>query len=73
VAQRDSEPGGGLALTTTWMVDTVITDNHALMIPSDLPAAHYTLIVGLYDSDDPQQRLRTGETDHHLLTDIQVE
>src|SRR5690606_24426899 len=55
VAQRDSEPGGGLALTTTWPPDTPITDNQALMIPNDLAPAHYRLIIGLYNIDDPQQ------------------
>ena len=72
VAQRDSEPGGGLALTTTWPVDGAITDNHALIIPNDLPPAHYALIIGLYDSDDPQQRLKTGDADHLILSDIHI-
>ena len=73
VAQRDSEPGGGLALTTTWPVGETIADNHALIIPNDLPQTHYALIIGLYDSDDPQQRLYAGETDHLILSDIHIE
>src|SRR5690606_29227902 len=40
VAQRDSEPGGGLALTTTWTPGQTVIDNHALVIPGDLHAAH---------------------------------
>ncbi|NDJ61017.1 MAG: hypothetical protein GYB67_07820 [Chloroflexi bacterium] len=53
VAQRDSEPGGGLALTTTWTPGAAILDNHALLIPRDLPPGDYALIVGLYDLNDP--------------------
>ncbi len=57
VAQRDSEPGGGLALTTTWQPNQVIIDNHGILIPHDLPAGEYTLIVGMYDIADPATRL----------------
>jgi mannosyltransferase len=62
-AQRDSEPGGGLQLTTTWAVNEPVQDNHGLLIPNDLPAAHYVLIVGLYDLNAPAARLSAaGET-----------
>lgn len=72
VAQHDSEPGGGFALTTTWQPGAVIPDQHGLLIPDDLSPAHYTLIIGLYDSDDPQQRLRVGEADHLILSEITI-
>jgi mannosyltransferase len=73
VAQHDSEPGGGFALTTTWQPGAVIADQHGLLIPDDLSPAHYTLIIGLYDSDDPQQRLRVGEADHLILSEITIQ
>lgn len=57
VAQRDSEPGGGTLLTTTWQPGQSIADNHALFVPHDLPLGRYTLIAGLYDLDDPAARL----------------
>ena len=57
VAQRDSEPEGGLSLTTTWQANVPIIDNHALAIPSDLALGDYTLILGLYDIDNPADRL----------------
>lgn len=57
VAQRDSEPGGGLALTTTWIPDESVIDNHALVLPDDLAGGEYRLIVGLYDLNDPGLRL----------------
>jgi hypothetical protein len=56
-AQRDSEPGGGRLPTVTWEAGTAVIDNHALLIPEDLPAGEYTLIIGLYAADDPQARL----------------
>lgn len=60
-AQRDSEPAGGSAKTTTWPVGQSIVDNHALQIAPDLPAGDYTLIAGLYDISDPSARLPVGE------------
>lgn len=57
VAQRDSEPGGGLALTTTWLPGETIVDNHGLFLPPDLPPGAYTLSLGLYDIADPAARL----------------
>lgn len=72
VAQRDSEPGGGLSLTTTWQPGETITDRHALIIPDNLSPAYYMLIIGLYDINDPQQRLVTGDADHLILSQISI-
>jgi hypothetical protein len=72
VAQRDSEPGGGLALTTTWTPGTTVEDNHALVIPPDLPPGEYTLIVGLYDIDNPQARLPVGENSYQTLAAVTI-
>jgi hypothetical protein len=75
-SQRDSEPGGGLALTTIWQPGEVIVDNHGLLIPSDLPPGSYRLQLGLYDLADPNGRLLIttpeGITDAYLLTTIAV-
>jgi mannosyltransferase len=49
VAQVDGEPGGGLAPTNTWAVGAVVPDNHGVLIPTDLPAGRYQLMIGLYD------------------------
>ena len=63
VAQRDSEPAGGSQPTTNWQPDTIIRDQHGLTLPSDLTPGNYQIIVGLYDADDPNQRLPvTGKT-----------
>lgn len=73
VAQRDSEPGGGLALTTTWQPGETVTDRHALIIPDNLPPAQYALIIGLYDIDDPQSRLLTDRADYLRIAQIAIE
>ena len=72
-AQRDSEPGGGLAMTATWAADAPVMDNHALLIPADLPAGDYTLIVGLYDIHDPMARLPVDGGDYAELGIVRVE
>ena len=65
VAQRDSEPGGGLVLTTAWEPGAVQVDNHGVLIPLEAGPGDYQLIAGLYPLDDPLARLpvtRDGET-----------
>lgn len=57
ISQRDSEPGGGLALTTTWSPGEILADNHGVLIPTETPPGEYTLVVGLYDIADPDARL----------------
>ena len=57
VAQRDSEPGGGLALTTTWQPGRVVIDHYGVLVPPTTPPGEYTLAVGLYPLDDPVARL----------------
>lgn len=73
VAQRDSEPAGGLSLTTTWQPDSLIIDNHALAIPSDLATGDYTLILGLYDTNDPSARLTIDDATYVEITTVTVQ
>ena len=76
VSQRDSEPGGGLALTTTWQPGEVVLDNHGLLLPSNLPPGSYRLQLGLYDLANPANRLPIttpdGEMDAYVLTTIVI-
>ncbi|MCB8928710.1 MAG: hypothetical protein H6652_24160 [Ardenticatenaceae bacterium] len=76
VSQRDSEPGGGLALTTTWQPGEVVLDNHGLLLPSELPPGSYRLLLGLYDLANPADRLpittSDGITDTYLLATVTV-
>lgn len=73
VAQRDSEPVGGSMPTTSWQPGELITDRHGLFLPADLPPGDYRLIVGLYDRDDPAERLPVGEDDYVELASIRLE
>jgi hypothetical protein len=72
VAQRDSEPGGGLAITPVWQPGERVRDPHALLLPADLPAGQYTLIVGLYRLDPPHERLPVGTRDYLPIATITV-
>ncbi|NWF67614.1 MAG: glycosyltransferase family 39 protein [Chloroflexi bacterium] len=72
-AQRDSEPGGGLALTTTWQPDVLVSDNHSLVIQNDLTEVHYTLIIALYDRNNPQERLPVGALNYAQLDEITIQ
>lgn len=55
VAQRDAEPGGGAALTTTWVPGTVTTDSYGVLLPIDIPPGSLTLRIGLYSLDNNQR------------------
>lgn len=57
VAQRDSEPGGGLALTTTWEPGQTQIDNHGILIPTESEPGNYQLLLGLYPLGNPSTRL----------------
>ena len=77
VAQRDSEPGGGLNLTTRWPPGEIISDNHGLLIPTNTPPGSYQLRLGLYDLADPNARLpiqtKDGLIDAYPIATISVE
>ena len=61
VAQRDAEPVGNLKPTDGWVVGEEVIDQHGLLIPADLPAGDYQLVVGLYETLPPNRRLTHGE------------
>jgi hypothetical protein len=58
ITQRDSEPGGGLALTSTWQPGQTVVDNHGLILPFEAEPGTYTLLLGMYDVADPNARLQ---------------
>ena len=72
MAQRDSEPGGGLSATDAWMPGDLQRDNHALLIPHGVPAGDYRLIAGLYDQGDPAARLPVNDGTYLELARIRV-
>ncbi len=72
VTQHDSEPGGALKPTHTWPSNEIIRDNHGLLLPVDLAPGRYTLILGLYDIADPEDRLPI-ETENGRLDALPLE
>jgi hypothetical protein len=57
VAQTDSEPGGALRPTDTWLPGETVIDRYGVLIPLEVDPGSYTLAVGLYDVADPSSRL----------------
>ena len=49
VAQHDSEPGGGLEPTSVWPAGVAIVDRQGVLLPAELPAGRYELLLGVYD------------------------
>ena len=78
VAQQDSEPSGGNRPTTTWMAGETITDRLGILIPQNLAAGEYQLVVGIYHPDTGERLTvhdASGSTmgDGIMLTTVQVE
>ncbi|MCD6519935.1 MAG: glycosyltransferase family 39 protein [Anaerolineae bacterium] len=55
VGQRDSEPGGGGRLTTTWKPGETLADNYGVLIRPGTPPGQHTLVVGMYGLEDGQR------------------
>lgn len=72
-AQRDSEPAGGSFPTDSWTIGAEIRDNHALKLPSTMPAGDYSLIAGLYEIEDAFARLPVAGETYLELAAIRVE
>lgn len=49
VAQHDGQPVNNAYPLPVWQPGTIIHDSHQLVLPSELPAGEYSLMVGLYD------------------------
>jgi 4-amino-4-deoxy-L-arabinose transferase-like glycosyltransferase len=79
VAQQDSEPVGGNRPTTTWTAGETITDRLGILIPSELAAGEYQLVVGMYHPDIGERLVIDDDSDAVIngdslrLTTIQVE
>ena len=73
VAQRDSEPGGGMAMTIDWEPAQTVVDNHGILLPYDLPEGNYQLVLGMYELANSDVRLLVGEADSYQLGQITVQ
>jgi mannosyltransferase len=48
VAQTDTEPGGGFALTSLWTPGESLIDRYGVLVPPDSAPGEYRLLVGMY-------------------------
>ncbi|MDT8306816.1 MAG: glycosyltransferase family 39 protein, partial [Anaerolineae bacterium] len=73
VAQRDMYPGQGLRPTRLMQPGEVVVDRYRLVVPATAPApAEFELVVGLYDFDNPRERLETPEGETVRLAQLAV-
>jgi hypothetical protein len=63
VAQQDSEPSGGSRPTTTWRDGETITDRLGILVPQDVAAGEYQLVVGMYHPDTGERLAVQDNTD----------
>ncbi|MBM4418788.1 MAG: hypothetical protein FJ033_10820 [Chloroflexi bacterium] len=62
--QRDSEPGGGLRPTTTWVAGVRYTDRVGLPILRGTPSGELDIEIGLYDPSTGLRVRTTSGSDH---------
>jgi hypothetical protein len=55
VAQADGPPLDGWYPTSHWPVGEIIVDERRFVLPADVPAGTYDLVVGFYDLNSGQQ------------------
>ncbi len=52
VAQKDGPAGGGRYPTSLWDPGEILADELTILLPAELPAGEYSLMVGLYNLAD---------------------
>jgi hypothetical protein len=75
VGQWDSEPGGGMHLTTLWQPGETIADNYGVLIRPGTPPGQHRIEVGMYSLTSGQRLPISGGQawgDHILLDTIEV-
>jgi len=55
VAQRDSEPGGGMRPTSSWEVGEEIVDRYGVVVGEGTPSGRYQLVVGMYEPESGER------------------
>jgi len=74
VSQRDSEPLDGQRPTTTWTPGEPVADRYGLLLPTDLPAGDYRIVLGLYDPESGERAPACcPQADALLLARLRVE
>jgi hypothetical protein len=69
VAQQDGPPVHNYAPTAFWQAGDRIRDEKIVVLPADLPAGDYTLVVGLYDPATGERVPAVGPDDQRYPND----
>jgi len=75
-AQGDAMPADGAYPTGDWPVGLELADRHQVLLPADLPAGPYRLLVGLYDAATGQRLAAQGPQNtrtHQILLPITIQ
>ena len=76
IGQRDAEPGGGAALTSTWTPGQTVVDNYGILVRPGTPAGTYRIELGLYRVDNgrrlPVTKGPDAGADRVLLPPIEI-
>jgi mannosyltransferase len=65
VAQYDGEPAGGTHPTDEWTPGEIVEDRRGMLVPKDLSAGTYALVIGWYPvngGDRLQAKSSNGES-----------
>ena len=73
VAQADGIPVCWSYPTDLWQPGQIIADQHAILLPSDLPPGHYPLEVGLYLPDTSERLNVLDEAGNPAGTSVTLE
>ena len=69
-AQTDAEPQANLLPTTAWTPGSLVIDQHGVLLPQEISAGEYTLVVGLYSlasGDRLPATVGATPTEDHLV------
>ncbi|MDY6875420.1 MAG: glycosyltransferase family 39 protein [Chloroflexota bacterium] len=72
VAQVDTEPGDGLAPTSTWQTGQIMADRCGVLLPADLSPGHYKLIASLYHITTGERLPVDTGGDYVVLGDVTI-
>jgi hypothetical protein len=70
MAQSDGEPAQWTRPTTGWLPPEIITDEHTIQLPADIPTGTYTLVTGLYDPTTGQRLFTPDNSDAITIVTI---
>lgn len=72
IAQNDGEPAGWSRPTTSWQVGEMIDDRRGILLPADLPAGRYRLVVGWYPVDGGERLPVVSGSGELLGTELEL-